>query len=242
MRTSSPIVPVVNGCAASSSRPRVKSKPSCSATSDRSAAARRARTRRTAPPPGPARRRRARSRSTSGSSPLRRSRNRGSIAAGGHARLVLLEQHVVGRAGGVDGRSHPPLRVDDALEKRRQDGKVADATRLDPHAAGLRVEFGALAHERGVEPPFTAEAPCGFPHVDLLVRLELGVALCQVVHQREEARVGLPLVHQRGKRADLARATLQRPRRHECLLVPLHEPQRRGEIGVVAQLDDESVV
>ena len=163
---------VVNGCTASSSRPLLKSKPSCSATvrlKRRCASIGKwphsASTRRDAAAC------RARSRSTSGSKPARSSANSGIERRRRHAGLVAFEQDVVGRP-----RAHRwPRRR--AVRCRRCARETEPGRRSRCRAAPrstrrapVRVQRRALAHQLDVERALAIEPPLGLAHVDRLLR------------------------------------------------------------------------
>ena len=56
----------------------------------------------------------------------------------GGARLVLIEQGVIGTAAVADGLGLPPLERDDLLQPRSKLGEVVGRSRLLPHLLGAR--------------------------------------------------------------------------------------------------------
>mmetsp|Transcript_30291 Transcript_30291/g.58226 ORF Transcript_30291/g.58226 Transcript_30291/m.58226 type:complete len:217 (+) Transcript_30291:850-1500(+) len=78
-------------------------------------------------------------------------------AVGGHASLVVVQAHVIGRAGGVDEVAFFLQQIHPLLEHGRKQAEVALLPRLHPRLIAFRVEFGLTLRNLLGESSFLAE-------------------------------------------------------------------------------------
>ncbi len=167
----------------------------------------------------------------SGTRPSRSRAQRLAHLGRGHARLVVVEQRVVGVLGLGKARAVAPAQLDVALQVRREGCEVVGLARLHPGAARGHAGAGHLGHELAGHATGLVEVAPGDAHD---VGLEL-VARRRFGEQRGDALVGEALVGQAPDGGAHLPARLTARRRHAHLLVPGHEHADALEVGDLGQ-------